>query len=225
VIITIDGPAGSGKSTVARKLAARLEVAYLDTGAMYRALALAALKHGIALDDAPAIIDISRRADIDIDCAPTYPRVHLDGHDVSEEIRSMEVSRATSAIARVPEVRRLLVEMQRQLGEQLGSLVAEGRDQGTIVFPDADLKVILDATLEARTERRFTELFADGEDVTRDDVRRNLSDRDRVDAKQWAPLLTRSDVLIVDTTDMSIAEVVDRLAEHYLHKSAAGRRV
>lgn len=224
MIITIDGPAGSGKSTVARKLAARLEVAYLDTGAMYRALALAALRGGVPLDDASAIIALSRRADIDIDCAPTYPRVHLDGHDVSEDIRTMEVSRATSAIARVPEVRHLLVEMQRQLGEQLGSLVAEGRDQGTVVFPNADVKVILDATLDARTERRYTELSADGESVSRDDVRRNLADRDAVDAKQWAPLLHRSDVLIVDTTVMTIAQVVDRLAEHYKEQRAAARR-
>lgn len=221
MIITIDGPAGSGKSTVARKLAARLEVAYLDTGAMYRALALAALRSGVPLNDAAAITRLSRQADIDIDCAPTYPRVHLDGHDVSEQIRSMEVSRATSAIARVPEVRCLLVEMQRQLGETLGSVVAEGRDQGTIVFPDADVKVILDATLEARTERRYTELSAEGESVTRDDVRRNLSERDAVDAKQWAPLLNRPDVLIVDTTNMSIPEVVARLADHYLEQSAA----
>lgn len=224
MIVTIDGPAGSGKSTVARKLAARLEIAYLDTGAMYRALAYAALKHHVPLDDAAAVTEACRQTVFDIDCAPTHPRIHVEGHDVSEEIRSMEVSRATSAIARVKAVRELLVEKQRELGADLGSLVAEGRDQGSVVFPNADVKVILDATLDRRVERRYTEMIADGEDISTGDVRQNLQQRDAADAVQWEPLLNDPNVLRVDTSDMTIHEVVDLLAEKVLARCEAGRR-
>jgi len=225
VIVTIDGPAGSGKSTVARKLAARLEIAYLDTGAMYRALALAALREGLDLKDATTLSHMARRREVRIECAPTYPRVILDGHDVSEQIRTLEVSRATSAIARVPVIRQILVEKQQDIGRQLGSLVAEGRDQGSVVFPQAEVKFILEAALERRVERRYTEMIADGQEVERDKVLDSLKNRDEVDAVQWAPLLDDPTVLRVDTTDMTIAQVVDLLAEHIrraCHKDDSG---
>ena len=166
MIITIDGPAGSGKSTAARKLAAGLGIAYLDTGAMYRAVALAALQQGVRLEDDDALIQVANRCDIRVDCGPTHTRVTLDGKDVSEAVRSMVVNQATSYVARIPAIRRLLVEKQRAIGRELGSLVSEGRDQGSVVFPDADIKFFLDAVIEKRAERRLHELLADGEEVT-----------------------------------------------------------
>lgn len=210
--ITIDGPAGSGKSTAARKLAARLEVAYLDTGAMYRAAALKCLRDGIDLDCAAEIIQIVTAVDIQVDCGPTHTRVLLDGHDVSEAIRTMEVNQATSAVSRVPEVRRLLVEQQRVIGESLGSLVTEGRDQGSVVFPDADARFFLDASLEKRAERRYHEMRADGIEVTYKQVLENLSRRDNNDQCQWIPLLEHPSTIKIDTTHMTIPEVVDQLA-------------
>jgi cytidylate kinase len=213
MIITIDGPAGSGKSTAARKLAARLGIAYLDTGAMYRALALAALNNALRLNDEGALVELARRSSIELDCGPTFTRVTLDGADVSEAIRSMAVNEATSFIARIPRVRQLLVEKQRQIGAQLGSLVSEGRDQGSVVFPDADAKFFLHASIEKRATRRFQELVADGEEASFEEILDNLRKRDGNDEAQWAPLLEPASAIHIDTTNMSIHEVVERLLE------------
>jgi cytidylate kinase len=210
-VITIDGPAGSGKSTVARKLAARLEIAFLDTGAMYRALALKMLDEGIDPDDPDALLDMARRANLEVDCGPTHQRIKLDGRDVSEAIRSMEVSRSTSLIARRQEIRKLLVEHQRRIGRQLGAFVTEGRDQGSVVFPDADIKFVLDAHLSKRAERRLIDMQADGEAVSREEVLENLRSRDETDRVQWAPLLEGGRAVPIDTTDMTLVEVVDAL--------------
>ena len=217
MIITIDGPAGSGKSTAARKLAARLEVPYLDTGAMYRAVAYEGLRRGVDLTDEVEVRDMLRQMSIELDCGPTHTRIRVDGHDVSEAIRTLAVSAATSHVARHPSVRKLLVEHQRRIGESLRSFITEGRDQGSVVFPKADMKFVLDASTDRRAERRFQEMIADGEDVSLDDVTENIRRRDEVDSKQWAPLLTSRDTVVVDTTGMSLAEVVDRLAEHISH--------
>lgn len=214
MIITIDGPAGSGKSTAARKLAAALEIPYLDTGAMYRAIALKALDTGTPLDDPSALEALARQTRIELNCGPTYVRVMMDGHDVSEAIRSMRVSDHTSQVARVPGVRRVLVEKQQQIGRQLGSLVTEGRDQGSVVFPDADFKFLLEAADTKRAERRYHELLADGEEkVTLEEVLANIRLRDNNDQKQWAPLLASGGAIRIDTTHMSIAQVVERLRE------------
>ncbi len=210
-VITIDGTAGSGKSTVARKLAARLEIAYLDTGAMYRALANKALRQDIDLDDPDALFDMARHAHIEVDCGPTWQRISLDGHDVSEVIRTMEVAQATSAIARNRRIRELLVDQQRRIGRQLGAFVTEGRDQGSVVFPDADVKFVLDARLEKRAERRYHDLVADGDNVTYEEVLDNLRRRDVTDAPQWAPLLQPGRAILVDTSDRPLLEVVDHL--------------
>ena len=214
MIVTIDGPAGSGKSTAARKLAARLELPYLDTGAMYRAIAYRALTCGLGFENAPALVDTARRAGLELDCGPTFTRVRLDGRDVSEVIRSFAVSRVTSYVARNQAIRDLLVEKQRDIGRSLGSLVTEGRDQGSVVFPDAEVKFVMDATLKRRTERRYQELIADGEQVTIEQVGDNLAQRDRNDACQWAPLLEPGEAIRIDTTRMTIAEVIDRLVAH-----------
>lgn len=214
MIITIDGPAGSGKSTAARKLAARLEVPYLDTGAMYRAVAYKAMQGGAELDHPQALLQIAREADLTLDCGPTHTRVKLDSHDVSEAIRSFEVNAVTPHIATNQAIRDLLVEKQRAIGRSLGSVVTEGRDQGSVVFPDADVKFVLDATLERRAQRRYQELAADGEEVPLEKVRDNLALRDRDDCRQWAPLLEPGEAIVVDTTGLTIPQVIDRLVAH-----------
>jgi cytidylate kinase len=218
MIITIDGPAGSGKSTAARKLAAKLGIAYLDTGAMYRAVAFAAIQKGARLTDEESLIDVARQCDIHVDCGPTHTRVTLDGVDVSEAIRSMAVNQATSYVARAPEIRKLLVEKQREIGRRLGSLVTEGRDQGSVVFPDADLKFFLDASIEKRAMRRYQEFLADGEEASYELIAENLRQRDGNDRHQWAPLLEPATALHIDTTQMTIHEVVERLLEEVRRK-------
>ena len=213
VIITIDGPAGSGKSTAARKLAAALEWPYLDTGAMYRAIALKVLNTETPVDDRQAVIVLARSTRIELDCGPTHARVILDGQDVSEAIRSRPVSRITSSIARIQEVRDVLVAKQREISRQLGSLVTEGRDQGSAVFPDAEVKFLVDAADTKRAERRYHEMLADGQDVEFEDVLDNIRQRDDNDCTEWAPLLVSGEAIQIDTTDMTIREVVDRMRQ------------
>ncbi len=163
MIVTIDGPAGSGKSTAARTLATRLGLAYLDTGAMYRAVTLKALETGVDLDDTDALGRLVGTCDLRIDSNPDRPKILLDGRDVSSAIRSMRVNRATALVARVPAVRQALVDKQRRIGRDLGGLVADGRDQGSVVFPDADFKFLVRAALEKRAERRYQEMTSTGD--------------------------------------------------------------
>ncbi len=223
MIVTIDGPAGSGKSTVARKLAARLGIAYLDTGAMYRAMAYTVTQRGLDLDDADALLNAVRTTELELDCGPTHTRVRINGHDVSEAIRTMSVSAVTPYIARSQEIRELLVTRQREIGRGLGSFVSEGRDQGSVVFPDADLKFILEASMERRVERRYQELVADGENVQIKAVAENLATRDRLDARQWEPLLAPGRALVIDTTSLTIAEVIDRMLRAVKNTGPLGR--
>ena len=219
MIITIDGPAGSGKSTAARKLAARLRVPYLDTGAMYRVVTLAALEDNVDLTDEDALTQAAATADFDLDCGPTHVRVTFRDHDVTEEIRSMRVSESTRYIASSPGVRVLLVERQRELGRALGSMVTEGRDQGSVVFPDADFKFFVDAAMEKRAERRYHELLADGEDVTMEQILRNLRLRDRTDAgREVAPLRIPEGAVVIDTSNLTITQMLDVLIDH-LHRA------
>lgn len=225
MIVTIDGPAGSGKSTVARKLAAHLQIAYLDTGAMYRAVAYAVLQRGIDLSNAEALLQAARAVRLEVDCGPTHTRVRIQGQDVSEAIRTLAVSAATSHVARHEEIRGLLVEHQRRLGDQLGSLVSEGRDQGTVVFPRADSKFVLQASLTKRAERRRQEMIADGEDATIEAVIQNLSVRDEVDSEQWEPLLRSGQAVVIDTTHMSIHEVLDQMLRHLGRENLDGGNV
>lgn len=214
MIVTIDGPAGSGKSTVARKLAAQLGIAYLDTGAMYRAVAYAARLRNADLDDGDALLGVLRSIRLELDCGPTFTRVSIDGQDVSEAIRTMAVSEVTSKVAGQKDIRADLVERQREIGRLLGSFVSEGRDQGSVVFPEADAKFVLEAHLEKRAERRFREMQADGQDVTLKQVRENLVARDRVDARQWEPLLRTGVALVIETSELSITQVIERMQRH-----------
>jgi len=221
MIITLDGPAGSGKSTAARKLAAALEIPYLDTGAMYRAIALKALNTGTPLDDSDQLVAMAKSTKIELDCGPTHVRVIMDGHDVSEAIRSMRVNEKTSTVAQVQGIRNVLVGKQQEIGQQLGSLVTEGRDQGSVVFPNADVKFIVDASDVKRAERRYHEMLAEGEEVTLESVLENIRLRDTHDQRQWAPLLAPGKAIKIDTTNMTIAQVVACMQQE-IEKSRPG---
>ena len=215
MIITIDGPAGSGKSTTARKLAARLGIPYLDTGAMYRVVTLAALETGLDLADEAALTALARRDDYELDAGPTHMRVTWAGRDVTEAIRSMRVNDCTRHIASSPGVRHILIDKQRAIAARLGSLVTEGRDQGTAAFPDADMKFFLSADLDTRAERRLHDLRADGEDVTFEEVLENLSKRDRTDSERpVAPLSVPPDAIRIDTSNRPLGDVLDTIVEH-----------
>lgn len=219
-IIAIDGPSGAGKGTVARTIAGALGYRYVDTGAMYRAVALRALREGTPAGDGEALRRMALETKIDVICGPTHTRVLLDGEDVSEAIRGMAVSRLTGDVARQQAIRDLLVAKQRETGRKLGSFVAEGRDQGSVVFPDADLKVVMDAALERRAKRRHLEMLADGEDVRLHDILQNLDQRDSTDSHQWAPLLRDPRVVRIDTSRLTISQVVDQLAQELERRRA-----
>ncbi|MEO5988732.1 MAG: (d)CMP kinase [Candidatus Eisenbacteria bacterium] len=203
-VVTVDGPAAAGKSTTARVLAERLGFQFLDTGAFYRALALKAHRLGLSADDEPGLGAMARDTSIRVSGSPQHYHVFLDDEDVSGAIRSPEVSEQASRVAAVPEVRRTLVGWQRAM-RQRGPLVGEGRDLGTVVFPDAEVKVYLDANVETRANRRCRELQAQGlaaplEEVRIDLLRRDDRDRNRVDS----PLRPAPDAIVVDTSGMEL---------------------
>jgi CMP/dCMP kinase len=204
-VIAIDGPAGSGKSTVARRLAEHLGLDYLDTGAMYRAVTFAALRRGIDPADTGPVAELARVVDLDV----TTDHVRVDGVDATIEIRGPEVSRAVSLVAANPEVRAELVRRQREWGYERSGGVMEGRDIGTVVFPDAMLKVYLNARPEVRAERRAAEVSdLDYETVAADMARRDAFDQGR----EADPLRPAADAVQFDTSDMSIDEIVAELA-------------
>lgn len=212
-IITIDGPAGSGKSTAARKLAARLGIAYLDTGAMYRAITLAIIESGVNPGDLQALSALLHKTDLKLNCGPTHVRVSLNGRDVTEAVRQPEVTSRASQVAQIPLVRERLITMQREMAEKLGQLVSEGRDQGLTVFPDAACKFVLTASPEKRAERRYHEMAADGQEQPLEWVLANLRTRDGNDSHRWAGLTQDPAAHLLDTTHLTIPEVVERMAE------------
>lgn len=209
MIVTIDGPAGAGKSTVARALAARLGYRFLDTGAMYRAVALAALRRGVDGHDGQAMAEVARQVDIRLD----GEHVYLDGEDVSDAIRSSELTAAVRHAADNAAVRQRLVELQRRVGRQ-GDIVTEGRDQGTVAFPEAQCKIFLTASPEERARRRARELRERGEPVSFDQVLDSQQQRDHRDShRAVGPLVKADDAIEVVTDAMAFDEVVQRLAE------------
>ncbi|MEE4024672.1 (d)CMP kinase [Gordonia sp. PKS22-38] len=210
-VIAIDGPAGTGKSTVSKILADRVGARFLDTGAMYRAATLAVLNAGVPLQDAASIGTVVDAADIRLDVAETGSTTYLDGVDVSVAIRTDEVTDAVSAVSAVPEVRTKLVAVQRR--EADGSfVVVEGRDIGTVVFPDADLKIFLTATPEARAVRRHRQNLAAGRDSVLDEVLAGVNRRDHLDSTRTvSPLRPASDAVLVDTSDLTLDQVIDTL--------------
>jgi len=208
LIIAIDGPVGSGKSTAARRVAELLEYVYIDTGAMYRALALKAIRRGVGLDAGDELSALARDTSIDLSAAGGgVQKVTLDSEDVTAAIRTPEVSQAASRIAVIPDVRRVLVAEQRRAGAA-GGVVMEGRDIGSVVFPDADLKIYLSASAQVRARRRWSEHQAKGEDV---DLARTLEEvlqRDQRDrGREASPLIRAEDAVLVDSSAMESEEV------------------
>jgi cytidylate kinase len=205
MIVAIDGPAGAGKSTLARRVAAKLGAVYIDTGAMYRAVAVAALRSNTPLDDAGRLETLARHADIRFE--PGTSRVLLDGEDVSEAIRKPEISQASSKVSAIPGVRRALVGKQREMGAS-GSVVMEGRDIGTVVFPNAQVKIFLDANPDVRAARRVRELEEKGPAPPAADVAREIRERDQRDSTRAdSPLVRAPDAVLVDTTALSLDDV------------------
>jgi cytidylate kinase len=208
LIIAIDGPVGSGKSTAARRVAELLEYVYIDTGAMYRALALKAIRRGVGLDAGDELSALARDTRIDLSAAGGgVQKVTLDSEDVTAAIRTPEVSQAASRIAVIPDVRHVLVAEQRRAGAA-GGVVMEGRDIGSVVFPDADLKIYLSASAEVRARRRWSEHQAKGEDVDLARTLEEVLERDRRDRGRAAsPLIRAEDAVLVDSSAMESEEV------------------
>ncbi len=210
-VIAIDGPAGSGKSTVARALAARLDLRYLDTGAMYRSVAFAAMRRGVDIEEADAVGKVARDLDLRMGDDGT---ITVDGVDATIEIRGPEVTRAVSIVAANPEVRKQMRQRQREWATKHDGGVLEGRDIGTVVFPDAELKVYLDASPEVRASRRSREVAELAyETVATDLARRDALDQGRADS----PLREADDAVVIDTSDLTVDAIVDAVLGH-LHE-------
>lgn len=211
LVVAIDGPSGVGKSTVARRLATRLGVPMLDTGATYRAVALKVLEQGVDPEDREAVLAVAESADLELRCGPHRLEVVLDGRPVGRRIRTPEVSAATSKISVHPEVRRRLVELQRRAAARSGAVV-EGRDIGTVVFPDTPHKFFLSARPEVRARRRHRELAAAGKGPALETVRRDIEERDARDSgRRASPMVCDDSYRALDTSDLTPDEIVERL--------------
>jgi cytidylate kinase len=213
-IITIDGPGGSGKSTVSRILAGKINFLYLDTGAMYRAVALAAKRDGIDFGDGPGLCGLCKMLDLRFDTNEDPPRLFLDNQDISLAIRGPEMDMLSSEVSAVKEVREAMVSLQRKIAKG-AKLVAEGRDMGTVVFPEARCKFFLTASPEIRAKRRYRERVARGESVSRSVVGEELKKRDRQDeTRSISPLRPASDAIVIDSTSLGPWEVVEEIMTH-----------
>ncbi|MDB5304611.1 MAG: cmk [Phycisphaerales bacterium] len=212
MIITIDGPAGTGKSSTALAVAERLGFDFLDTGAMYRAVALEAIRRGVKLDDTRELAFVARHCRIAFDWGKHPPGVLLNGEPVGHLLRSGETTRAASYVAVVPVIRELLVTEQQRIGRERGDIVTEGRDQGTVVFPEAQFKFYLDATPAERARRRVAQLRARGEIVDYNEVLNQIVARDHRDAtRAIGPLAVPPGATVIDTTTLSEGQVVDKI--------------
>ena len=224
-VVAIDGPSGAGKSTLGRRLARELGLLYIDTGAMYRAVALAAEAAGVSTSDAGGVAEVARRAAIRLAGDPDSLRVFLDGRDVSEQIRGEGVGRAASVVSAVPAVRRELVRRQREMGEGGRGVVLDGRDIGTVVFPSADVKFFLTAVPEARARRRLDEESARSAGPTFEETLADINERDRRDAtRDDSPLRIADDAVVIDTTELSVEEVFQRMLRAVRARQAGGDR-
>jgi len=213
LVIAVDGPAGSGKSTVAKLIARRLNYLYVDTGAMYRALTLKALKVKADLESEDELGALAKRTDIKLKYGVEPLKVYLDGEDVTTAIRTPEVTNSVRYIARAKPVRAHMVSLQRKMGDN-GGVVLEGRDIGTVVFPDADKKFYLDASFDVRVRRRYKELKETSADINEEDVSIDLKRRDDSDInRSIGPLKKADDAIFINTSDLTIEGVVDKIID------------
>lgn len=213
LVIAIDGPSGSGKSTVGKAIARRLHYLYIDSGAIYRAIGRKAIDTGTALNDAGSLPGLARESEIKLLGDPDHLRVLLDGSDVTDSIRRPDASHASSVVATIPEVREAVVEKLREMA-RAGGVVMDGRDIGTKVFPDAHVKMFLDASPGVRARRRFEEERERGRDVSVEAIRAELEDRDRRDRERAAtPLVKAPDAIFIDTSDMALDAVIEHVLE------------
>jgi cytidylate kinase len=223
-VVAVDGPAGTGKSSVSRGLARALHARYLDTGAMYRIATLAVLRAGVDATDQDAVQAAAATANLSVGNDPDEDRSYLDGEDVSSEIRGDEVTKAVSAVSSVATVRARLVDLQRGLAAGPGSVVVEGRDIGTVVLPDADVKVFLTASAETRARRRNDQNVAAGLPDDYDSVLADVRRRDHLDStRAVSPLRAAADAVVVDTSEMTESEVIDHLLDLVKQRSEATR--
>ena len=223
MIIAIDGPSGAGKSTLGKMLAKKLGLLYLDTGAMYRAVAMSVRRHGISFDDTATVAEIAETAKIDLIGEPDAMKVMLDGDDVSVEIRTLDAAQAASVVSTISEVRRIMVEHQRQIGLAApAGCVLEGRDIGSVVFPNADIKFFLTATPEARARRRFLEDQQKGRVSTYEQTLAEINERDDRDvSRSDSPLTISDDAIVIDTSELDLTEVFETMLSHIEAKQAA----
>jgi len=216
MIIAIDGPSGSGKSTLGRMLARELNLLYIDTGSMYRAVALATIEAHVDPHDSEAVVALATRSDIDLEGDPDSLKVLLNGRDVTEQIRSEEVTTMSSVVSTIPGVRRAMVARQRELAQR--GAVLNGRDIGTVVFPEADVKFFLTAAPEERAERRFKEDRAANHDVSFEETLADMVERDRRDSTRAdSPLKVADDAIVIDSSGLSIEDVF-LLMMKYVHR-------
>lgn len=212
VVIAIDGPAGAGKSTVAKHLAQMLNYVYVDTGAMYRAITFLVLRNNVQ-DNIDEIIKVAEDVDIKLQFEDGITRVFINGEEVTDNIRTPEVNSKVSDVSKIPEVRKQMVKIQRSLGNDT-NLIAEGRDTTTVVFPDATIKVFLTASLEERVKRRYKELLEKGMQITIDEVRENIIQRDKIDSsRKVSPLKKADDAVEIDSTNMTIPDEIHKILD------------
>ena len=223
MIIAIDGPSGAGKSTLGKMLAKKLGLLYLDTGAMYRAVALAAMRSGIDLSDAGKVAEAAGNAKIELKGEADLLRIFLNGDDVSEEIRTLKIAQAASVVSTISEVRKTMVDLQRRLGEQdPAGCVLEGRDIGSVVFPNADIKFFLTARPEARARRRFEEDRSKGRVSTYEQTLAERNERDERDvARTDSPLTISEDAVVIDTSELDLSEVFEQMIAKISERKAS----
>jgi len=214
LIVAIDGPAGSGKSTSAKLVAQKLGYLYIDTGAMYRTVTFLSIKNNV-LKNNNAITEIAKKSEIDLKFIDGVTHVAVDGTDVTDQIRLPEINQNVSDISTIEEVRKILVDKQRKLANENSGVVMEGRDIGTVVFPDADVKIFLVASIEARANRRAKEYEEKGVTISLEEVKSNLQKRDKIDStREASPLTKAEDAIEVDTSNVTIQQQVDIIIEH-----------
>ena len=211
--VALDGPAGAGKSTVAKAVAKNLEILYVDTGALYRSLALFAINNNVSCSNEENVLKILDKANVELKYVDKVQRVFLNNEDVSEKIRTPEISMGASDISAIPAVRQFLLDLQRKIAKE-NSVIMDGRDIGTVIFPDAEVKIFITASAEIRAKRRYDELVEKGQDVVYEDVLKDVIERDYNDShRKIAPLKQADDAILLDTSSLSLDESIDAVIE------------